>query len=216
MNATSYYFIYLYSSCCQHLICLNDFFCQLKPNYFGLTIESTPTTEVSNFATATMKLNINTNGQKDMTVPNPPVILMAGFKTNIDVFYFSVPAMFHTILDTNGKLSADDFKNNWTNIPELNELKYEVQKVCDSAKTSEGVKDIANRNSIFFVTERKNDKGQQVMYFTAKAPDGTYFLLNISTPSLTNSAGISITCRSANKALIPLFLQCSQFIFTQS
>lgn len=77
---------------------LNDFLVQLKPNYFGLTIPQTPTTEISNLSSGNMKLTLNSNGQRDQTIPNPPIILTVGFKTNIDIFYFNVPCMFHTIL----------------------------------------------------------------------------------------------------------------------
>ena len=77
---------------------LGGFMAQLKPNYFGLTLEKIPDMTLNNQETRDIKVNITKGGNRDTNVPKPPLVLTVGFKTNIDIFYFNVPCMFHVLL----------------------------------------------------------------------------------------------------------------------
>lgn len=77
---------------------LSDFMSQLKPNYFGLTIDKFPNITINNGETKDVKLGVGKSGNKDANIPKPPLMVTAGFKTNIDVFYFNIPCMFHVLL----------------------------------------------------------------------------------------------------------------------
>jgi vesicle coat complex subunit len=196
---------------------VSGFVSQIKPNYFGLTVDKFPDTTINPQETREIKANIGKGGNRDTSsVPKPPLTLTVGLKNSLDVFYLTVNCMFHILLEESGQLSAQDFKSHWKQIPDSNELTFDVQNVCNSAKTPEGLQQVMKRNNIFLITSRKNDKQQDVMYFTAKGVDQTYFLVEISLPSLKSKAGCSISCRSQNQGLIPLFLQCSQFVLSNS
>jgi len=193
---------------------LKDFNLGLKPNYFGLAFDSVPSLDISSHNSQELRLSLNNNGPKDNTPPSPPLILTIGMKNNLDIFYFNVPCMFHTLLDPKGELSSQDFKKFWKQIPDTNELMFDVQNISNEAKSPDGIKKLMKKNNIFYIADRKNDKNQTVIYLTSKNIDGTFFLVEISLPSLKYPNGCSISCRSEKQPLIPLFLQCSQFILT--
>jgi len=77
---------------------IKDFTMQLKPNFFGLTIESVPLIELQPQGHQEVKLTISTNGPKDVTIPSPPLLLTTGMKNNLDTFYFNTPCMYHVLL----------------------------------------------------------------------------------------------------------------------
>jgi len=196
---------------------VNGFVSQIKPNYFGLTIDKFPDTTINPQETRDVKVNLGKGGNRDTAnIPKPPLTFTVGLKNSLDVFYLNVPCMFHILLEESGQLSAQDFKSHWKQIPDTNELTFDVQSVGNGAKTPEGLQKVMKRNNIFMITSRKNDKQQDVMYFTAKSVDQTYFLVEISLPSLKSNNGCSISCRSQTQGLIPLFLQCSQFVLNNS
>ena len=77
---------------------LSGFMAQIKPNYFGLTLEKIPETTLNDQESREIKVNIGKGGNRDTNLPKPPLLLTVGFKNNLDIFYFDVPCMFHVLL----------------------------------------------------------------------------------------------------------------------
>lgn len=88
---------------------LSGFMAQLKPNFFGLTLEKIPDTTINNQDSRDLKVNIAKGGNKDSNVPKAPLVLTVGFKTNVDIFYFNVPCMFHVLLVRRILLTENNF-----------------------------------------------------------------------------------------------------------
>jgi len=76
-------------------------------------------------ATLEIKLSVSNKGNPDSNTPPTPLSLTVGFKSSLDVFYFNIPCMFHVLLETN-EMNPDEFKKLWKEIPNTNELMFEV------------------------------------------------------------------------------------------
>ena len=78
---------------------LIDFDAQLKSNYFGLKIDAFPDIAIASNQTSTeIKLNISNKGTIDNAGPTTPFLVTVGLKNNLDIFYFTLPCMFHVLL----------------------------------------------------------------------------------------------------------------------
>ena len=78
---------------------LTDFDAQLKPNYFSLKIDAFPNISIPpNQTPVEIKLIISNKGSTDNVLPTTPLLITVGLKNNLDVFYFTLPCMFHALL----------------------------------------------------------------------------------------------------------------------
>jgi len=191
---------------------LTEFDAQIKPNYFGLKIEAFPPLAIAPNLPTEIKLVVTNKGQSDNIPPTTPLTLTVGLKNNIDVFYLQVPCMFHVLLEPTGELKQEDFKRLWKEIPNTNELMFEITNLNPGMRSQDAIKKAFKKNNIFYLAGRQTPAGQQIMYFTAKSIDGTHILAEVTLPSPKSATGCNISCRCLIQSLIPLFLQCSSFI----
>jgi len=193
---------------------ITDFDAQLKPNFFGLKLEGFPAMSLGPNLPTEIKLQVNNKGPTENIQPATPYFLTVGLKNSLDVFYFKLPCMFHVLLESNGELKQDEFKKLWKEIPNTNELMFEVSNLNPNVRNSDAIKKLFKKNNIFFLAGRKSQTNQEIMYFTSRSIDGTNILSEISLPSAKNPNGCSISCRCPIQSMIPLFLQCSSFILS--
>jgi len=191
---------------------ITDFDAQIKPNYFGLKIDAFPSLSIVPNKTTEIKLLVTNKGTPDSTAPATPLTLTVGLKCSLDVFYLNIPCMFHVLLEGTGEIKADEFKKLWKEIPNTNELMFELTDLNPGMKSVDAIKKALKKNNIFYLAARNSQTGSQIMYFTSKSVDGTHILSEVTLPSAKSPNGCSISCRCLISSLIPLFLQCSSFI----
>jgi AP-1 complex subunit beta-1 len=191
---------------------ITEFDAQIKPNYFGLKIDAFPSLSIAPNKPTEIKLLITNKGTPDSTAPATPLTLTVGLKCSLDVFYLNIPCMFHVLLEGTGELKADEFKKLWKDIPNTNELMFEMTDLNPAMKNVDAIKKALRKNNIFYLAARSSQAGSQIMYFTSKSIDGTHILSEVTLPSAKSPNGCSISCRCLISSLIPLFLQCSSFI----
>jgi len=191
---------------------LTDFDAQIKPNYFGLKIESFPPLSIAPNLPTEIKVLVTNKGQSDNVAPPTPLTLTVGLKNSVDVFYLNIPLMFHVLLDQGGEMKQEEFKKLWKDIPNTNELMFEITTLNPGMRSLDAIKKAFRKNNIFYLAGRNSQAGNQIMYFTSRSVDGTWVLSEVTLPSAKSANGSSISCRCLIQSLIPLFLQCSSFI----
>jgi len=68
-------------------------------------------------------------GPLDPSSPTIPLTFTFGILTNLDIFYFNVPCMLHMLLIEKGEMDKDTFRTMWTQIPDTNEMHYEMTQI---------------------------------------------------------------------------------------
>ena len=79
---------------------ITNFDAKIKPNYFGINftnLELLDNVSISPNTPTELQLQIAPNDKQENVPPATPLIFSVGIKTNIDVFYFNLPCMFHIL-----------------------------------------------------------------------------------------------------------------------
>jgi AP-1 complex subunit beta-1 len=171
---------------------LSGFAIQLNKNSFGLICASQlqlPVLQPNQLQLTVMALNTNGPIMKMTPITN----LQVAIKNNIDVFYYSVVVPMHVFFVEDGEIDKRLFLNTWKEIPEQNEIQYQVPA---SSFTSFGgsainVDDLCNklRNNNIFTIAKRNVEGQDMLYQSVKLTNGIWILAELKVtpgnPSLT-------------------------------
>ena len=59
-------------------------------------------------------------------------------------------------------MKQEEFKKLWKEIPNTNELMFEVNNLNPSIRSSDAIKKQFKKNNIFFLASRKNQQGQGI------------------------------------------------------
>uniref|UniRef100_A0A4W4EC20 AP complex subunit beta n=1 Tax=Electrophorus electricus TaxID=8005 RepID=A0A4W4EC20_ELEEL len=176
----------------QHM---TDFAIQFNKNSFGV-IPTTPLpihTPLMPNQNIDISLPLNTIGP--VMKMDPLNNLQVAVKNNIDVFYFSVLIPLNVFFVEDGKMERQVFLATWKDIPNENELQYQIKECHLNADTVSGK---LQNNNIYTIAKR-NVEGQDMLYQSLKLTNGIWIL-----------AELRIQPGNPNYTCLPLVCFCPQ------
>ncbi|KAG7278178.1 hypothetical protein CRUP_002138 [Coryphaenoides rupestris] len=162
----------------QHM---SDFAIQFNKNSFGM-IPTSPLpihTPLMPSQSIEVSLPLNTIG---------PVAV----KNNIDVFYFSGLIPLNIFFVEDGKMERQVFLATWKDIPNENELQYQIKECHLNADTVSGK---LQSNNIYTIAKR-NVEGQDMLYQSLKLTNGIWILAELRIQPGNPNYTLSLKCRA--------------------
>ena len=117
--------------------------------------------------------------------------LQVAVKNNIDVFYFSCLSPLNVLFVEDGKMEHQVFLATWKNIPNENELQFQI-KECHlnaDAVSSE------LQNNVYTIAKR-NVEGQDILYQSLKLTNGIWILAELRMQPGNPNYTLSRKCRA--------------------
>ena len=164
---------------------MSSFAIQMNKNSFGLACATqlqvtvlqpnqiTPTTLVLNTSGPVMKMSPINN-------------LQIAVKNNIDVFYFSTLVPMHVYFAEDGEIDKKLFLNSWKEIPEQNEMQFQVALNGAYVVNTDDLCNRLRMNNVFTIAKR-NVEGQEMLYQSVKLTNGIWILSELKvTPGQAN------------------------------
>ncbi len=125
--------------------------------------------------------------------------LQVALKNNIDVFYFTVLVPMHMYFVEDGEIDKRLFLNSWKEIPEQNELQYQIQF---NGYSTDDLTNKLKSNNIFTIAKR-NVEGQDMLYQSIKLSNNIWVLAEVKmapgNQSITVSPDSNIKFQSKTK-----------------
>ncbi|OBS76261.1 hypothetical protein A6R68_17293, partial [Neotoma lepida] len=107
-------------------------------------------------------------------------------KNNIDVFYFSCLIPLNVLFVEDGKMERQVFLATWKDIPNENELQFQIKECHLNADT---VSSKLQNNNVYTIAKR-NVEGQDMLYQSLKLTNGIWILAELriqpGNPNYTN------------------------------
>uniref|UniRef100_A0A6I8SKF9 AP complex subunit beta n=1 Tax=Xenopus tropicalis TaxID=8364 RepID=A0A6I8SKF9_XENTR len=156
----------------QHM---TDFAIQFNKNSFGV-IPSAPLaihTPLMPNQSIDISLPLNTLGP--VMKMEPLNNLQVAVKNNIDVFYFSCLIPLHVLFVEDGKMERQVFLATWKDIPNENELQFQIKDCHLNADT---VSSKLQNNNVYTIAKR-NVEGQDMLYQSLKLTNGIWILAEL-------------------------------------
>ncbi|MBN3309002.1 AP2B1 protein, partial [Amia calva] len=156
----------------QHMA---DFAIQFNKNSFGV-IPTTPLpvhTPLMPGQSIELSLPLNTIGP--VMKMDPLNNLQVAVKNSIDVFYFSCLIPLNVFFVEDGKMERQVFLATWKDIPNENELQYQIKECHLNADTVSGK---LQNNNIYTIAKR-NVEGQDMLYQSLKLTNGIWILAEL-------------------------------------
>uniref|UniRef100_A0A673H4A1 AP-1 complex subunit beta-1-like n=1 Tax=Sinocyclocheilus rhinocerous TaxID=307959 RepID=A0A673H4A1_9TELE len=167
----------------QHM---TDFAVQFNKNSFGV-IPTTPLpihTPLMPSQSIDISLPLNTIGP--VMKMDPLNNLQVAVKNNIDVFYFSTLIPLNVFFVEDGKMERQVFLATWKDIPNENELQYQIKDCHLNADTVSG----KLQNTNIYTIAKRNVEGQDMLYQSLKLTNGIWILAELriqpGNPNYTN------------------------------
>uniref|UniRef100_A0A8C6NZI4 AP complex subunit beta n=1 Tax=Nothobranchius furzeri TaxID=105023 RepID=A0A8C6NZI4_NOTFU len=173
----------------QHM---NDFAIQFNKNSFGM-IPTSPLpihTPLMPNQSIDASLPLNTIGP--VMKMDPLNNLQVAVKNNIDVFYFSVLIPLNIFFVEDGKMERQVFLATWKDIPNENELQYQIKECHLNADTVSGK---LQNNNIYTIAKR-NVEGQDMLYQSLKLTNGIWILAELRIQPGNPNYTLSLKCRA--------------------
>ena len=165
---------------------MHGFAIQLNKNSFGLTIINQlqiSMLQPNQASVTTMVLNTNGPVQKMQPINN----LQIAVKNNIDVSYFSALVPMHVYFAEDGEIDKRLFLNTWKEIPEQNEMQFQINLASAFINSDELCNKLRNNN--VFTIAKRNVEGQDMLYQSIKLTNGIWILAEVkvtpNNPTLT-------------------------------
>ncbi len=177
---------------------MNGFAIQFNKNSFGLNpATNLQITLLQPNQTSPTTFVLNTNGpvQKMAPINN----LQIAIKNNIDVFYFTALVPMHVYFAEDGEIDKRLFLNTWKEIPEQNEMQFQINLAHGNLNTD----DLCNklRNNNIFTIAKRNVEGQDMLYQSVKLTNGIWILAELK----VTPGNPTITVRNFKKILFIFF-----------
>ncbi|CAF1427383.1 unnamed protein product [Rotaria sordida] len=155
---------------------MNDFALQLNRNSFGLT--PLQPLQILNplFPNQTIPIQLILNANGPIMKMDPLTNLQIAIKNNIDIFYFNCIVPIHILFVHNGEIDKMTFLQTWQDIPENNEIKYQLQNINNLS-----IDDLQNKlrlNNIHTIT-RTIIEQKEMLYQTIKLTNGIFILIEL-------------------------------------
>nr|XP_061801081.1 AP-2 complex subunit beta isoform X4 [Nerophis lumbriciformis] len=173
----------------QHM---TDFAIQFNKNSFGM-IPTSPLpmhTPLMPSQAIDVSLPINTIGP--VMKMDPLNNLQVAVKNNIDVFYYSVLIPLNIFFVEDGKMERQVFLATWKDIPNENELQYQIKECHLNADTVSGK---LQNNNIYTIAKR-NVEGQDMLYQSLKLTNGIWILAELRIQPGNPNYTLSLKCRA--------------------
>uniref|UniRef100_A0A6Q2XHT2 AP complex subunit beta n=1 Tax=Esox lucius TaxID=8010 RepID=A0A6Q2XHT2_ESOLU len=156
----------------QHM---TDFAIQFNKNSFGV-IPTTPLpihTPLMPSQSIDVSLPLNTIGP--VMKMDPLNNLQVAVKNSIDVFYFSGLIPLNIFFVEDGKMERQVFLATWKDIPNENELQYQIKECHLNADTVSG----KLQNDNIYTIAKRNVEGQDMLYQSLKLTNGIWILAEL-------------------------------------
>nr|XP_020659628.1 AP-2 complex subunit beta isoform X1 [Pogona vitticeps]XP_020659629.1 AP-2 complex subunit beta isoform X1 [Pogona vitticeps]XP_020659630.1 AP-2 complex subunit beta isoform X1 [Pogona vitticeps] len=173
----------------QHM---SDFAIQFNKNSFGV-IPSTPLaihTPLMPNQSIDVSLPLNTLGP--VMKMEPLNNLQVAVKNNIDVFYFSCLIPLNVLFVEDGKMERQVFLATWKDIPNENELQFQIKECHLNADT---VSSKLQNNNVYTIAKR-NVEGQDMLYQSLKLTNGIWILAELRIQPGNPNYTLSLKCRA--------------------
>uniref|UniRef100_G1RDH5 AP complex subunit beta n=1 Tax=Nomascus leucogenys TaxID=61853 RepID=G1RDH5_NOMLE len=173
----------------QHM---TDFAIQFNKNSFGV-IPSTPLaihTPLMPNQSIDVSLPLNTLGP--VMKMKPLNNLQVAVKNNIDVFYFSCLVPLNVLFVEDGKMERQVFLATWKDIPNENELQFQIKECHLNADT---VSSKLQNNNVYTIAKR-NVEGQNKLYQSLKLTNGIWILTELCIQPGNPNYTLSLKCRA--------------------
>ncbi|XP_033904463.1 AP-1 complex subunit beta-1 isoform X2 [Acipenser ruthenus] len=173
----------------QHML---DFAIQFNKNSFGV-IPTTPLaihTPLMPNQSIDVSLPLNTIGP--VMKMDPLNNLQVAVKNSIDVFYFSCLIPLSIFFVEDGKMERQVFLATWKDIPNENELQYQIKECHLNADTVSGK---LQNNNIYTIAKR-NVEGQDMLYQSLKLTNGIWILAELRIQPGNPNYTLSLKCRA--------------------
>ncbi|KAF3827693.1 hypothetical protein GH733_000928 [Mirounga leonina] len=173
----------------QHM---KDFAIQFNKNSFGVS-PSTPLaihTLLMPNQSIDVSLPLNTLGP--VMKMEPLNNLQVTVKNNIDVFYFSCLIPLNVLFVEDGKMKRQVFLATWKDIPNENELQFQIKECHLNADT---VSSKLQNNSVYTIAKR-NVEGQDMLYQSLKLTNGIWILAELCIQPGNPNYTLSLKCRA--------------------
>jgi AP-1 complex subunit beta-1 len=155
---------------------MNDFQIQLNRNSFGLT-PTQPlqvTSPLFPNQTISTQLILNTNGS--IMKMDPLTNLQIAIKNNLDIFYLNSIVPIYVYFLNDGEMDKMTFLQTWQDIPEINEVKHQLEN-----SNNLSIDDLQNKlrlNNIHTIT-RTIIEQKEMLYQTMKLTNGIFILVEL-------------------------------------
>ncbi|XP_043919212.1 AP-2 complex subunit beta isoform X1 [Protopterus annectens] len=173
----------------QHM---TDFAIQFNKNSFGV-IPSTPLpvhTPLMPNQSIDISLPLNTMGP--VMKMEPLNNLQVAVKNNIDVFYFSCLIPLNILFVEDGKMERQVFLATWKDIPNENELQFQIK---DCHLNADAVSNKLQNNNVYTIAKR-NVEGQDMLYQSLKLTNGIWILAELRIQPGNPNYTLSLKCRA--------------------
>ncbi|XP_055798285.1 AP-2 complex subunit beta isoform X3 [Salvelinus fontinalis] len=173
----------------QHM---TDFAIQFNKNSFGV-IPTTPLpihTPLMPSQSIEVSLPLNTIGP--VMKMDPLNNLQVAVKNNIDVFYFSGLIPLNIFFVEDGKMERQVFLATWKDIPNENELQYQIKECHLNADTVSG----KLQNDNIYTIAKRNVEGQDMLYQSFKLTNGIWILAELRIQPGNPNYTLSLKCRA--------------------
>uniref|UniRef100_A0A8C9Z135 AP complex subunit beta n=1 Tax=Sander lucioperca TaxID=283035 RepID=A0A8C9Z135_SANLU len=156
----------------QHM---TDFAVQFNKNSFGMIPTSPLPVHTPLMPSQTIEVSLPINTIGPVMKMDPLNNLQVAVKNSIDVFYFSVLIPLNIFFVEDGKMERQVFLATWKDIPNENELQYQIKECHLNADTVSGK---LQNNNIFTIAKR-NVEGQDMLYQSLKLTNGIWILAEL-------------------------------------
>uniref|UniRef100_G3QC32 AP complex subunit beta n=2 Tax=Gasterosteus aculeatus aculeatus TaxID=481459 RepID=G3QC32_GASAC len=173
----------------QHM---TDFAVQFNKNSFGMIPTSPLPVHTPLMPSQTIEVSLPINTIGPVMKMDPLNNLQVAVKNNIDVFYFSVLIPLNIFFVEDGKMERQVFLATWKDIPNENELQYQIKECHLNADTVSGK---LQGNNIFTIAKR-NVEGQDMLYQSLKLTNGIWILAELRIQPGNPNYTLSLKCRA--------------------
>lgn len=179
---------------------LHDWAIQLNKNSFGLAPgQALQLPKLGQGAQEVAVLPLVPNQLSSNTPPVLPLMVQVAVKTNVDIFYFSVPFDLSAVLVEGGPIDKEPFRAKWQALGEQGAL---MAAWTGAQQSGDGVSKLLRASNCYLVAERAADTFE-ALYFSCTTANNMVVLSEVSLQK--NGPGVKIAVRTDAAALVPLY-----------
>uniref|UniRef100_A0A8D3BYY7 AP complex subunit beta n=1 Tax=Scophthalmus maximus TaxID=52904 RepID=A0A8D3BYY7_SCOMX len=173
----------------QHM---TDFAVQFNKNSFGVIPTSPLPVHTPLMPSQSIEVSLPLNTIGPVMKMDPLNNLQVAVKNSIDVFYFSVLIPLNVFFVEDGKMERQVFLATWKDIPNENELQYQIKECHLNADTVSG----KLQNSNIYTIAKRNVEGQDMLYQSLKLTNGIWILAELRIQPGNPNYTLSLKCRA--------------------
>ncbi|KAJ4975158.1 hypothetical protein NE237_000264 [Protea cynaroides] len=183
-------------------ITLDGFMIQFNKNTFGLAPAGplqVPQVQPGSSARTLLPMVLFQN-----LSPGPPsTLLQVAVKNNQQpVWYFTDKFSLLVFFSEDGRMERSHFLETWKSLPDSNEVTRDLPGVV--VNSVEATLDRLAASNMFFIAKRRH-ANQEVLYLSAKIPQGVPFLIELT--AVVGIPGVKCAIKTPNPEMAPLFFE---------